>query len=67
MTDGLHARIAAALEDCRVLTPEAQADAVMAVVAPTYEWLMAQAEMYQARAHAAEKMLATHGIRLPAA
>lgn len=34
MTDDLRARIAQALEECRVLTPNAQADAVMAVVQP---------------------------------
>jgi hypothetical protein len=34
MTDDLRARIATALEECRVLIPEAQADAVMAVIQP---------------------------------
>lgn len=34
MTADLRARIAEALEECRVLTPDAQADAVMAVVQP---------------------------------
>ncbi len=32
MTDDLHARIRAALDGCRVCTPDAQADAVMAVL-----------------------------------
>jgi len=64
MTDDLRARIAAALEECRVLTPDAQADAVMAVVGPAFDWLMTQAEQYQARAHAAEKSLAEHGVKL---
>ena len=37
MTDDLRARIAAALEECRVLTPDAQADAVMTVVQPVLD------------------------------
>jgi len=32
VTDGLRARIVAALEECRARVPDAQADAVMAVV-----------------------------------
>lgn len=37
MTADLRARIAQALEQCRVLTPEYQADAVMAVVQPVLD------------------------------
>jgi len=37
VTDDLRARIAAALEECRVLTPDAQADAVMTVVQPVLD------------------------------
>jgi hypothetical protein len=37
VTDDLRARIVAALEECRVLIPEAQADAVMAVIEPDLE------------------------------
>jgi hypothetical protein len=35
MTENLRARIVAALENCRTLIPEAQADAVMAVLEPS--------------------------------
>jgi hypothetical protein len=40
-------------------------DAIMSEVSPAMEWLMAQAEEYQTRAHAAEKVLAAHGIKVP--
>ena len=41
MTGDLRARIVAALEDCRALIPEAQADAVMAVVQPEIDRVLA--------------------------
>jgi hypothetical protein len=44
--DDLRARIAEALEDCRVLTPDAQADAVMAVVQPEIDRVRTYAQHY---------------------
>lgn len=53
MTTDLRARIVAALEECRVLIPEAQADAVMAVLEPD---LAARGAALRALMVAAEKL-----------
>lgn len=54
MTDDLRARITQALDDCRVLTPDAQADAVMAVIEPD---LAARGKALRALMVAAEKLV----------
>lgn len=54
MTDDLRARIAVALEGCRVLTPDAQADAVMAVIEPE---IAARGKALRALMVAAEKLV----------
>jgi hypothetical protein len=50
---------------CALCSGEADTltDAVMAEISATCEYLMTQAEQYQTRAHAAEKLLAKHGLR----
>lgn len=54
MTPDLRARITRALEECRVLTPEAQADAVMAVLEPG---LAARGAALRALMNAADKLV----------
>ena len=79
MTGDLRARVRAAISaqaTARGLDPDrnetatvpldAAADAVMAALGEGCEWLMSQAEQYQARAHAAEQELARRGHWRPA-
>lgn len=47
MADDLRARLVAALDECRVLTPDAQADAVLAVVQPKLDRLGKRIEDYR--------------------
>lgn len=78
MTGDLRARVRAALSaqaTARGLDPDrnetatvplnAATDAVMAALGEGCEWLMSQAEQYQARAHAAELALLDEGERRP--